>query len=735
MALGAETAKLVAELSLKDKLTPGVNKALGSVQRLEKGVGRIGSGAGQLSAGLARAGTIIGGAVVTGLAGAAKASIDFEDAFQGVVKTVDEADLKSAGSSFEQLSRSIRDLATDIPVSANELAGIAESAGALGIKAKDIESFTKTVALLSVTTNVAADDAATALGQLGNVIGLTGDDFDNFGATLVDLGNKGASTEAEILEITRRSGAAANLIGLAKDATVGWAAAAANLGLNQELAGTALQNFYLKTQLAISGPGGLKKVAAVAGVTGKQFKRAFEKDASGALETFVKGLRKMPAEARLKTVMDIFGKGSGLTRLILGLADSVDTNLTPALDNATTAWEQNTALSAEAEKRFKTVKSSLQLLRNGLTEAAITIGEGFTPALARSAGKLSEFLKQDANKSALKNIGEDIGKAIDKIEWDQVLKGAREFVDILKIALDYAKRMFDAVNALPTEIKAAGLGFLALNKLSGGLIGGGIGNIVGGIGETLFKSLGAKIPGIGGAFVQPVFVTNMPVGGLGGAAGGVAGAAKGGLSALSKVFLVGEAIGLAIAVNEVRNQVAQESTDHATAIQTQTQRWLAQNPSRADLAAGLGGVEQGIRDIKSNPLNVLVQGEALAKLEAMRTSISGALIDSDTTSAEKIKSSVDLSKDAITRDAAANAAKQQTAAERIRSGVDTGAWRTANATTSGASQIVGAINAIPAPIVNVNVSATTIEKTTNVTQRAGRTGGSRDQNPSVGNWT
>ena len=36
-----------------------------------------------------------------------------------------------------------------------------------------------------------------ALGQMKNVIGLTGDEFDNFAASLVDLGNKGNSTEAQ----------------------------------------------------------------------------------------------------------------------------------------------------------------------------------------------------------------------------------------------------------------------------------------------------------------------------------------------------------------------------------------------------------------------------------------------------------------------------------------------------------------------------------------------------------
>jgi hypothetical protein len=143
VASRADTAKLMAELGFTDKLTPGVNKALGSVGRLESGLGRVGKGAGQLSAGFARSGAIIAGAAVTGLGAAAKAAIDWEDAFAGVVKTVNEADLNAAGLTFDDLADSLRKMSTEMPNSAQELALIAEQAGAMGIAGQDIEAFTR----------------------------------------------------------------------------------------------------------------------------------------------------------------------------------------------------------------------------------------------------------------------------------------------------------------------------------------------------------------------------------------------------------------------------------------------------------------------------------------------------------------------------------------------------------------------------------------------------------------
>jgi TP901 family phage tail tape measure protein len=283
----AETAKLAVTLSLKDGLTPGLRNASKGLKSFDQGMGRAGKGVAQLGGALAKVGAVAATAVAAGLYVSAKAAID---------KTVDEADLTRAGSSFDELGMALRDMAREMPNTAIELAGIAEQAGALGIKATDIQAFTRQVAILASTTNISADDAATALGQLQNVIGLTGDEFDNFAASLVDLGNKGASTEAGILEIARRSGAAAKLFGIAKDETLGWAAAAANLGMNEELAGTSLQNMFLKAMPTFMNAGELMQ--KIMGGTAKQIAKAFNKDASGSMEKFLVNLRKLPKAAR-----------------------------------------------------------------------------------------------------------------------------------------------------------------------------------------------------------------------------------------------------------------------------------------------------------------------------------------------------------------------------------------------------------------------------------------------------
>jgi TP901 family phage tail tape measure protein len=707
----SETARLIAELSLSDKLTPGVKKATGSISKLESSISRVGRGTGQLASGFAKAGTRIAAGIGIGLAGAAKAAIDWEDAFTGVEKTVDASSL-AKGQTFDDLALALRQMATEMPNTAAELAGIAEQAGAMGIAGKDIEAFTRQVAILASTTNVGAEDAATALGQLTNVIGLQGDEFDNFTASLVDLGNKGSSTEAQILEITRRAGGAAKLFGIAKEETLGWASAAANLGLNEELAGTALQNVFIK--LLPKYTKGAKDLQTITGKTAKQLKKDFKEDAGGAIEDLIAQLGQLPKDRRLAAVQDLFGKGSGLTRLVLGLAESYKTNLAPSLDTATESWEAATAAQIEFEKKNATVKSAISRLKNGIYEAGITLGEGFVPALGNAATKLSEFLAQGQNREALKSIGRDIGKAIDDIDWKQVVDGAKSLVDVMKMALDFAKRLYDAFNLLPTPLKGAAVGLVALDKLSGGLVGAGAGGVLSGLGNALAKSLAASIPIFGRAFVQPVFVTNMvPGGGLGSALPGGAAAAGGAAAGIgTAAALVPIAAGVAVSVlatmgfaernnaqeREGLTQAERVAVNYYASDKTQQQniyKRLGYVPDKKDANTGNRKLED-----KVNGLNV--------KFGRFPPAI------------DKVKVAAQETKREAARGLAIVRSQTQSSGAAIQ-----------GTTRSSAAGIEAAVRASrPIITVDVDVSSTNVTRVNTKTTRSGPTSGSRNADSS-----
>ncbi len=341
---------------------------------VKKGIAQgLGIGGGLLVAqGVAMA---IGG-IKDVVAGAINAAIEWESAFAGVRKTVDASE-----EEFADLERAIRDMALEIPIGTTELAGLAEAAGALGVAKKDIAEFTRVTALIGTTTDVSSDQAATSLGQLSNVLGLTSADYERFGSTLVDLGNKGASTESQILEIAARAGAGSKLIGMASHETLAWASAVANLGIEVEAGGSSLQKFFLETAKAVSEGGDkLDTYARLAGTTAAEFTRAWGEDASDALQMFLAGLGELTQGDQLKALEDLDFDDVRITRTLLGLANNADM-VGESLDVASEAWEENAALATEAGRRFSTTESKLAVLGNRVNELAITFGENLLPAL------------------------------------------------------------------------------------------------------------------------------------------------------------------------------------------------------------------------------------------------------------------------------------------------------------------------------------------------------------------
>lgn len=467
-------------------------------------MGKIGTGVGQVGTGLARIGTIGATVAAAGLGAVVTTAISFESAFAGVRKTVDATDEELA-----DLRNGFKELTREIPLSFEELAGIGEQAGALGIAKEDILEFTRVVALIGTTTNVSSQEAATSLGQLSNVLGLVAEDYDNFGATLVDLGNKGASTEADILGLATRAGAGANLIGIASDQTLGWASSVANLGIEVEAGGSSLQKFFLDTLQNIQKNDTLNLMAKTAGLTGKAYKQAFEKDASGALVKFIEGLGKLDQAEQLAVLEGLGFNDVRITRTLLGLAGDTD-NLTDSLNIASEAWKENTALTEEAQKRFETTEAQLTILKEGIRGAGDTIGSALLPKLTPLIADLNKFLTD--HEADIATFGEKLATGLAGFADKLKTVDFSGVVDGLKILRDVGKEVVDTFLRLPPNIQALLITGFAVNKLSGGLLGKGVGNIAGGVFKILFER--------GSSPANPLWVQS--VGGVGGP-GGVAG--------------------------------------------------------------------------------------------------------------------------------------------------------------------------------------------------------------------
>lgn len=358
----------------------------------------------------------LGGKLTTGLTAPliasvgliTKAAVDYESAFAGVKKTVDE----TATVSYKNLSDGIRQMAKELPASAVQIANVAEVAGQLGIKADDILKFSRTMIDMGESTNLSAEDAATAIAKIANILGLTSDEYSRFGASVVDLGNNFATTEKDIVEMTNRLAAGGKLAGLTAPEILGLATAMSSVGIEAEAGGTAMTQTLTAIGNAVSlttkdSADDLALIAKVAGTTSEEFQQAWKEKPAEALQSFIKGLNTAHEKgANMDAILMKLGMtGIRQGNMLKSLALSSD-KMSAAVNRSNQAWKENTALTNEANKRYETTESQLKMFKNQITDLAIEFGGPLLKALrdGLKAGKpwietLAKMAKQFSSMS------------------------------------------------------------------------------------------------------------------------------------------------------------------------------------------------------------------------------------------------------------------------------------------------------------------------------------------------
>lgn len=453
------TAGQLARLQVETQgFTGGLNRFGDSAIANGAKLTAIGDGASKLGGTLTKSVTI---PLVALGAAAVKASVDYESAFAGVKKTVDEQ-VDANGKviiSYDDLSNGIRAMAKEIPASASEIAAVAEVAGQLGIKTKDVLSFSKTMVDLGESTNLSATDAATAIAKIANITGMTSDEYRRFGSSVTALGNNFATTESDIVMMTNRLASAGTLAGLTNQEILGLSTAMSSVGIEAEAGGTAMTQTLSAMETAASKGAGafgeiedraksaglsleqvsnsvskggkeLKTTAAAMGMTNKELRSMYD-DASKAsdsigkfaeisgmsseqfaiawkdkpieaIQAFIKGLGQLSEKGESATmVLDDMGLGGiRQSNMLKSLALASDT-LTGAVSMSTQAWDENSALTTEANKRYETTESKLKMLKNEVTDVAIEFGGPLVDALrdgVQASKPVIEFLGDMAKK-------------------------------------------------------------------------------------------------------------------------------------------------------------------------------------------------------------------------------------------------------------------------------------------------------------------------------------------------
>lgn len=636
-------------------------------------------------------GAIIGAGAATAAIGyAVKQAMDFE-AHLNTINTI----ARENADGLQAIGDTIRKESRESGVAVEDLAAAYYDLLSAGIKTADAQNVLHQANTLAIgglsTTAEAVDLLTTAINTYGGDASKGAQFADEFAKAI----ERGKVTASELASTYASVGPLANSLNIENaELAAGYARLTAGGTAASE---AATQMASAMTALLKMTPG----LKALQKATGNNYAAiAGKKGLNVALEQM-----RVDAKKAGVPLVELLGRKEALLYILQTTGENLDeynADLAAMGDAAGTA-------SAQMGERQQGLAFQLKKFRANVNDAAITIGSKLLPILGELAEDATGWIM--AHQDDIEQFGTDLADGIRdavewarKLDWDAIGKG-------LSIAADAGKALIQAFTSAPPWLQ----GFLITGFVANKFTGGAVKDVAGIL-------LGQVVKGVLGMNAGVVNINAGVVNGGGMGAAGAAGAAGKGLGTLSRVFLVGEAIGLAAAVYGVQQELSKEATAHARAIQTQTDRWLSQSPTREQLVNGLGGVQKGIRDLQSNPLLTLVQGEALASLQAMEGDISAqiARIDALKDQANRTKDDTVEATERVKR------ASLETKRETSRGLALVNQTTRSSAATSAAS-ISSAIRSSKPNIrteVNVYVTGGSVKRETNVQESYGPGSGS-----------
>ena len=138
--------------------------------------------------------------------------------------------------------------------------------------------------------------------------------------------------------------------------------------------------------------GSLEDYAKVANMSTREFADTMKNDAVKAITAFIIGLgdTENTGKSTLKLLNDL-----GITEVRLRdtmlRATNASELFTNAIELGNKAWENNSALTNEADKRYSTLKSKIKIAVNQLKDLAITFGDKLTPIIPKVTKKIEQL--------------------------------------------------------------------------------------------------------------------------------------------------------------------------------------------------------------------------------------------------------------------------------------------------------------------------------------------------------
>ena len=325
---------------------------------------------------------------------AAQAAINFDTALSNVRKTSDLTEQQ-----LQKLGDSALDLSTKQPVTAEMILNIEALGAQLGVADDELESFAKTVSGLDIATNMDFETAGKEMAQFANITQMSQDKFQNYGSTIVDLGNHLATTEKDISNMALRLAGVSSAANFSQAEILGMSGAMSSLGIKAEAGGSAMTRIIQDISKNVAnGTDKVQEYARVAGISAEEFANKWKTKPIEAIELLVEGLKKSSDSGEdMNVTLEKLGinniRNSDTMRRLAGAGDL----LRESVERANTAWDQNTALQNEVDQRNESLASRLQVLKNKVDEIAITVGRPLVDAVIDALNACQPLIDGVAN--------------------------------------------------------------------------------------------------------------------------------------------------------------------------------------------------------------------------------------------------------------------------------------------------------------------------------------------------
>lgn len=304
------------------------------------------------------------------------------------------SDLEGAG--LASLKDELFSLSTEIKgVPIDDLLAIATSGSKMGIAADEIVEYTRGVAMLSTAMDdIPAETVADQVGKINVVFKLGTKGAMQLGSAVDKLADSGASSAADIFDVTQRLAGTAKAMNLTADQTIALAAALLDTGTKAERGATALDKL-LNALVKVENHGDFAKAIGVDVAT---FSKQVATEPIKAIQSFLAALKKLDASAQSSTLESIGVKADGAEAEIKKLAQQED-ELAAHLRNASNEFKTQNQILQSYAKSAATTDAAWVTYQNHIDKLSETLGSTLLPAINSALGAMGSQLEEANNEA------------------------------------------------------------------------------------------------------------------------------------------------------------------------------------------------------------------------------------------------------------------------------------------------------------------------------------------------